>query len=77
MIDIDWKENYKIGEFACPSKDCNARNVRLSGSGKKGKRKDKKKKSKRYTNWQKRKDTDWSEKSFKRRKLSLTKSKIL
>lgn len=39
MIDIDWKKSYKIGEFACPNQNCNARNVRLSGSGKKGKRK--------------------------------------
>lgn len=32
MIDIDWKRSYKVGEFACPNQNCNARNVRLSGS---------------------------------------------
>lgn len=31
---ISWRRDYKIGEFGCPSHDCEARNVRLNGMDK-------------------------------------------
>ncbi len=38
MIEINWKKDYRVGEFACPNPKCNAKNVRPSGSSKGKKR---------------------------------------
>ena len=39
MVKIDWKQEYQVGEFACPNPNCHARDVRLEGHYKKSKRK--------------------------------------
>lgn len=38
MIEINWKKDYKVGEFVCPNEKCDAKKVRPSGSSKGKKR---------------------------------------
>ncbi len=35
---INWNKDYKIGEFACPNKECNSRDIRLASQSKKKQR---------------------------------------
>jgi len=37
MIDLDWKQDYKLGEFACPNAECQSRKMKYKGRPSTGK----------------------------------------
>lgn len=36
---VNWRGDYRIGEFACPNPDCNSRDIRLHGTYPKNRKK--------------------------------------